>query len=72
MLAPEIVEELIAAAVYAEAWFTSQECVAPDSLDYRAFQAADKLRGALGQIEGQEDYKPAMRQATLEFEGLTT
>jgi hypothetical protein len=45
------IEEVIEAAIAAEAWFTHQECVAPDSLDYRAFQIADKLRSALKHIE---------------------
>lgn len=35
-------DDLIAAAVYAEAWFTNRDCVDPHSMDYRAFQAADK------------------------------
>lgn len=45
------IRSLILAAVTAEAWFTHQECIGNESLNYDAFQAADQLRGALQPVE---------------------
>lgn len=50
-MTPEELDELVAAAIAAEAWFTHQECVGNAGLDFNAYQIADKLRGALGKIE---------------------
>lgn len=44
-------DELVAAAIAAEKWFTHQECVGNETLDTDAYQIADKLRGSLGLIE---------------------
>jgi hypothetical protein len=59
------IEEVIAAAVAAEAWFTHQECTNVDSLDYNAFQIADKLRVALGHIEQEQPHMIVDAQQTV-------
>lgn len=45
------IEEVVAAAVNAEAWFTHRECVEPLALDSDAYKVANELRGALGRVE---------------------
>lgn len=54
MIGEDEIDEIIAAAIAAEAWFTHQECVDVDKLDYYAFRVADGLRVALKHIEDTE------------------
>jgi hypothetical protein len=45
------VKAIILAAANAEAWFTHEECLGNDGLNFSAYQVADELRGALGVVE---------------------
>lgn len=45
------IRDLVRAAANAEAWFTHQECIDNESLNYEAYQVADELRGALKAVE---------------------
>jgi len=57
------IKALVQAAANAEAWFTHQECIDNESLNYEAFQIADELRGALKAVE---DTAPEL----LEWDGI--
>jgi hypothetical protein len=50
-LSEDEIKALILAAVRAEKWFTHQEVIDNETLDYEAYQTADDLRGALGVVE---------------------
>lgn len=56
-LGEDEIEELIAATISAEAWFTHKEVTDPDKLDGYAFKVADALRVALKHVE---DEAPGM------------
>lgn len=50
-LSEDEIKAIILAAVQAEAWFTHQEVIDNETLDYNAYQTADNLRGALKAVE---------------------
>lgn len=57
-------QALLVAAIRAERWFTHQECVGNQTLDYEAFQSADAIRGAVHAI--QEDEPLRVERAAAE------
>jgi hypothetical protein len=72
MLNEEQIKALVRAAANAEAWFTHQECIDNESLNYEAYQIADELRGALKDVKDTApellDYEYTGRQPKANYQ----
>lgn len=68
MIGEDEIDEIIAAAIAAEAWFTHQECVDGYKMDYHGFKVADGLRVALKHIEDTEPQR--LRDADVKAQSL--